>query len=124
MGRLIPKSSDYYLFLMPMQFKRIRIPSSFVKNDDVKWVLRDIINDFQFEEKQAIYYSCASDATIEDVAKKIELSQNHVSSVLTLYLERLMCKIDFFKKIIPYDESDTLSISELLFLEPANSNDI
>jgi len=104
---------------LPGQLKKTSIPRAFIKNDDARWVLSDIISDFSFEEKQAIYYSCVSNATVEDVAEKIELSPTHVASVLTLYLERLAHKLDFFKKFLPYDETDLLPISEILFLEPS-----
>ena len=117
MGGTMFKCNSGSQSLLPIQLKEVSIPRAFIKNDDTRWVLCDLISDLQHEEKQAIYYSCVSDATLEDVAQKIELSTIHVASVLTLYMERLTCKLDFFKRIVQYDEGDMLSVSELLFPE-------
>jgi len=105
--------------LLPVQLRKTSIPKAFIKNDDSRWVLCDIISDFHHNEKQAIYYCTVFDATVEDIAKKIELSPKHVASVLELYSERLESKLDFFKMIMPYDKSELLPISEMLFLESA-----
>jgi len=94
------------------------VPRTFIQDCGTKNVLGDIINDFNFEEKQAIYYYFGTDcASIDEISKVTELSQNHTLSVLNLYWERLSLKLDFFKKIIHYDQDDLLLISDLLFLE-------
>jgi len=113
------KSDDWPPFLLPSRLKKTNIPRAFIQNDDTRWVLCDIISDFNYEEKQAIYYCCVLDVTVEDVAERIELSPNHVASALGLYSERLESKLRFFKKIVPYDENDLLPICEILFLEPS-----
>jgi len=111
------KSDDWQPSLLPGRLKKTSIPKAFIKNDDSRWVLCDIISSFGFEEKQAIYYCCVLDVTVEDVAQRIELSPNHVASVLGLYWERLESMLRFLKKIMPYDKDDLLPISEILFLE-------
>jgi len=118
MSGVIPQVQEWQPSLLPTQLKKINIPKAFIKNADSRCVLCDIISDFGYEEKQAIYYCSVLDTTIEDVAAKIELSPFHVASVLGLYSERLATKLRFFKKIMVYDESDLLPVSELLFFEP------
>ena len=117
MSGIMSEGDDRQPFLVPKRLKKTSIPKAFMQNDDAKWVLCDVINDFHYEEKQAIYYFCVLDVTIEDVAEKIELSPNHVASTLGLYSERLESKLCFFRKIMPYDENDLLPIGEMLFLE-------
>jgi len=119
MSGVMPRIQEWQPFLLPRQIKKTSIPTAFIKNDDSRWVLYDIISDFKHEEKQVIYYCSVFDATIEEVAEKIELSPFHVASTLGLYSERLESKLRFFKMIMPYDENDLLSVSELLFFEPA-----
>jgi len=110
-------NSDWQPSLLPRRLRKTGIPKAFIKNDDSRWVLCDLISDFAFEEKQVIYYCSVFDVTVEDVAKRTELSPNHVTCVLGLYSERLESKLDFFKMIMPHDESDVLPVSEMLFLE-------
>ena len=127
MSGIIGKSDELQPSLLPNRLKKIGIPRAFIKNDDSRWVLCDIISEFHHEEKQAIYYCAVFDATVEDVAKKIELSPNHIKCALGLYLERLETKLEFFKKIMPHhesDESDLLPISEILFLESIGPNNL
>ena len=119
MSRIVSESDDWQPHSLPKQLKKPNIPRAFIKNDDSRWVLCDVISDFHYEEKQAIYYCCVLDTTVEDVAQRVELSPNHVASVLVLYSERLELKLFFFKKIMSYDESDLISVSEILFLESA-----
>jgi len=102
---------------LPAHLKKTNIPRAFINDDDIRWVLRDLTSDLQHEERQALYYSCVFDTTIEDVADKIELSQIHTASILTLYMARLTSMLDFFKKVASYDENDLLPVSELLFPE-------
>jgi len=98
--------------------EQLAVPKAFMQNANAKQVLRDLINDFNFEEKQVIYYYFAMDEpTVADIARITELSVIHVISVLNLYAERLTAKLDFFKKIIDYDVNELLPVSELLFLE-------
>ncbi|MCL2392641.1 MAG: hypothetical protein FWC66_08590 [Oscillospiraceae bacterium] len=104
-------------FLLPRRLKKTNIPKAFIKNDDARWVLCDVISDFHREEKQAIYYCGVLDVSIEDVAERIQLSPNHVASALGLYSERLESKLCFFRKIMSYDEDDLLPIGEILFPE-------
>ena len=104
---------------LPQQLSNPTVPRAFVQDFWTKKVLTDIINDFSFEEKQAIYYYFAmSPVAIDDVAKVAQLSQNHTVSTLNLYSERLVLKLDFFKKIADYDSDDLLPVVELLFSDP------
>jgi len=117
MSGIMQKSYDWQTCLLPQHLKNPNIPKAFIENDDVRFVLCNLITDFEHEEKQAIYYYSVLDATIDEIAKSIELSPAHVASALGLYSERLASKLKFFKKIMPYNEGDLLSISEILFLE-------
>jgi len=119
MSGAMPKIQDWQVSLLPRRLKETNLPKAFINNDDSRWVLCDIISDFQHEEKQAIYYCSVLDTTIEDVAEKIEISPFHVASTLGLYSARLESKLRFFKRIMLYDENDLSSISELLFFEPS-----
>ena len=122
MSGAIPETQDWQPSLLPEQLRKINIPKSFINNNDSRWVLCDIISDFQHEEKQAIYYCAVFDTTIENVAKKIELPPFHVVNAIGLYSARLESKLRFFKKIMVYDENDLLPISELLFFDPSSRN--
>ena len=93
------------------------IPSAFVKNSDVKWVLSNTINDFNHDEKEAIFFYCVLGADIKDISKVTHLSQNHVASALSLYCERLESRLCFFKKFVPHNDDESLPASEFLFLE-------
>ena len=106
---------------LPRQLNMPTVPRAFIQDFWTRKVLNGIINDFSFEEKQAIYfYFTMSSVGIDDVAYAAELSQNHTVSVLNLYSERLMSKLDFFKQIVPYEPDDLLPVVELLFSEPSN----
>jgi len=97
-----------------------KVPRAFVDNVDVKYVLGDIINDFNHEEKVAIYFYYTLGLTIGDLAESTELSCAHVESVLNLYSERLTVKLCFFQTFVPYHPKDVMPVSELLFLEPTD----
>ncbi|MCL2392644.1 MAG: hypothetical protein FWC66_08605 [Oscillospiraceae bacterium] len=90
------------------------IPSAFIKRDKIKLVLCHTAEEFGHEEQQALYLYCFLQIPVSEIAEKVDLSQNHVKSVLALYLERLTKKLDLFKKALPYDADDVLPVSEIL----------
>jgi len=96
-----------------------KVPRVFIEHPKIKYVLYHTIDEFDFEEKEAIYFYCILDLPISEIAKIIGISQNHVASALGLYSERLNFKLDVFKKAISYDTNDVLHVSEVLFLELA-----
>ena len=109
-------------YALPRQLKKCIIPKAFIHEESSKLFLCSLIENFNFEEKQAIYYCTIIDnASIEEVAKKIDLTPDHVIGVLLIYSERLKYKLNFFKKIIPYDEDDTMSLEDMLFLETSKA---
>jgi len=90
-----------------------KIPKVFIEHPRVKYELRDTIEAFNVEEQEAICLYCLLDMPISEITEATELSQTHVVSVLILYSERLKFKLGVFKKAMPYNASDLLSISEM-----------
>ena len=90
------------------------IPSAFIKRDKIKLVLCHTTEEFGYEEQQALYLYCFLKTPISEIAEKVDLSQNHIKSVLALYSERLTSKLNLFKKALPYDADDVLPVSEIL----------
>ena len=93
------------------------VPRVYIEHPKIKYVLSHTIEEFDFEEKIAVYFYCFLDLPINEIAELTELSQSRVASVLGLYSERLKFKLGVFKKAISYDVNDMLPVSELLFLE-------
>jgi len=93
------------------------IPEAFLKHDKVKHVFFHIINDFDYEERVAIYFYCFENLPISEIADLTKLSQDHVASVLTLYCEKLAGKVYFFKKAMPYSIDDHVTVREILLPE-------
>ncbi|MCL2425353.1 MAG: hypothetical protein FWD05_03340 [Oscillospiraceae bacterium] len=109
-------------YALPRQLKNCNIPKAFIQEESSKLFLCNLIENFNFEEKQAIYYCTVVDnASIDEIAKKIELTPEHVIGVLLIYSERLKYKLNFFKKIMPYDENDTIPLEEMLFIEASRA---
>jgi len=94
-----------------------QIPRAFVNHTKIKYVLCCTIEDFGYEEKEAIGFFCYLGAPISEISEATGLSQNHIESVICLYSERLATKLDIFKKALPYDTNDLLPVSEILSLE-------
>jgi len=90
------------------------IPRAFVANNNAKRILAHAVDEFGFEEQQAIYYYCYLSMPIHGIAWLLELSELHVTSVLGLYKERVAALLDFFKKALPHDANDGLDIKEIL----------
>jgi len=92
-----------------------KIPRTFINHDRVRLLLYHLVDEFDYEERQALYFYCyLDDVSVSEIAEKVELSQLHVLSVLTLYSERLTSKLNFLKKAVPYDANDLLPVSEIL----------
>jgi len=92
-----------------------QIPRTFFDNADVTYALNEIINGFQHEEKEAIYFHCVLGVAVSEIAFITRLSQQHVRTALNLYTERLETRLRFFKKFVPHDNNEVLSASEILF---------
>ena len=86
-------------------------------DDDVKFVLSRVLEEFQHEEKEAILFFYVLGATVQDIANVTKLMPAHVTSVLNLYAERLHSRLRFFKKFIPYSDDDLLPADEILFMD-------
>ena len=114
-GRQLPQFS--------MRIEMPGIPRDFIKRGKIKLVLCHTAEEFGYEEQQALYLYYFLKTPVDKVAEKVGLSQNHVKSVLILYSERLANKLDLFKKAIPHDVDDLLSVSEML-LQSYSSNRI
>jgi len=105
---------------LPSQLKMPEVPRAFISHAKVKHVLCDTVEDFGFEEQEALYFYCFLNLPISEISKSTGLSHNHVVSVLCLYSERLSTKLSIFKKALPYDANDLLPISEILLPEPSD----
>jgi len=97
-----------------MQLRMPKVPRAFINHAKVKLILFHAAEGFDVEEQQALYFYCFLDAPINEIAGRVGLSQSHVVSVLGLYSERLATQLNLFKKVLPYDSSDLLPISEVL----------
>lgn len=102
---------------MSMKLKIPEIPRAFIEHAKVKHVLLHTIECFDREEQQAIGCFYYSDLPIEEISKLTELTENHILNVIGLYSERLESRINVFKKCMPYDATDMLQISDILFQE-------
>ena len=94
-----------------------KVPDVFINHDKVRHVLCHTIEGFGFEEQKAIYLYCFLGLSVNEIAILTKMSTDYVTSVLTLYSERLGFKLDVFKKAIPYNVSDVQPVSEILALE-------
>lgn len=104
---------------IPVKLKIPEIPRAFIENAKISYVLLHTIEGFGREEQQAIGCFYYLDLPIEEISKLTELTENHISSVVGLYSERLESKINLFKKCVPYDADDMLQINDILFREKA-----
>ena len=103
-----------------MDDKRIempKIPSIFIKKTQIGSVLSATINEFVYEEKQVIFLYCVTEMAIEDIAALTELPVPYIVSILTVYAERLVFKLDVFKKAISYNPAEMATVADLIALE-------
>jgi len=96
------------------QVKMPEIPRAFLQHPKIKYVLIHTINDFSYEEKNAIYAYCIAEKSISEIADFTELTHNHVLSTLNLYSEKLSALLVFLQKTIPYDTKELVSVGQLL----------
>ena len=94
-----------------------KIPEAFIKHHKVKHVFFHIIDDFDYEEKVAIYFYCFENLPISQISGLTKLSQNHVASTLNLYSEKLVEKVQFFKETMPFNADELLTVREILLPE-------
>jgi len=93
------------------------IPRAFIENESIGQVLRLTIDEFNFEERTVIYLYYFAHLPIDKITDITKLSAPYVVSTLVMYCEKLVLKMDIFKKGVPYDASDCISIGEMLELE-------
>jgi len=82
-------------------------------------VLCATVEDFTYEEQQAIYLYHFMEMTFPSIALFVELTERHVISALGLYTERLTNKLELFKRVQPYNKEDMLHVRDILLHEPA-----
>ena len=99
---------------LPWSLKMPEIPRAFINHEKVKHVLCSTIEDFDYEEQQAIYFFCFMGLPTKAISKAVKLTETHVVSVIGLYAERLASKLCLFKKALPYNADDMLQVSEIL----------
>ena len=114
-GRQPPESVVMHLNRKPT------VPRAFVTHHKIKYVVYSLIEHFDREEQQAIgYFYYIDDVSIKDIAERTELTENRVLGSICLYAERLEAKLEFFKRILPYDTNDVLQITDILFHDVYN----
>jgi len=94
-----------------------QIPKAFMENSLISQVLRLTINEFNYEEKMIIFLYCFVKLPINEIAALTKLTPFRVVSTLVLYSERLEFKLDVFKKAVPYDTTNLISVGEMFDLE-------
>jgi len=92
-----------------------KIPKAFLVHNNIVQILGATAYEFDFEEQQAIYYFHFMDLSPGTIARVVQLSKRHVMSTLGLYAARLEAKLDFFKKVQPYNENETVQVRDILF---------
>jgi len=90
-----------------------KIPRAFITDTQINQVLLLTIEEFNYEEKIIIYLYCFAELDINKIADLVEVSRWYVKSTLVLYYERLSFKINIFKKAVPYDVTDLVTIQEM-----------
>jgi len=93
------------------------IPKAFIEHRSIGQVLHLTIDEFNFEERTVIYLYYFAHLPIDKITDITKLSTPYVVSTLVMYCEKLALKTDIFKKAVPYDDADLISIGEMLELE-------
>ena len=96
-----------------MEIKMPDIPRSFIANNHAKRILAHAVDEFGFEERQVIYYYCYLSVPVQGIAW-LEMTEPHVISVLGLYSARIINLLELFKKVLPHDSNDEISIKAIL----------
>ena len=92
-----------------------KIPKAFMVHNNIMQILSTTVFEFGYEEQQAIYYHYFLDLPPGVIARVVQLSKKHVVNTLGLYAQRLEVKLDFFKRVQPYDENETVQVRDILF---------
>ena len=91
-----------------------KIPSAFLAHDKIKYVLHHTIQEFNFEEQQAIRFYCVLGLPISELTLATGLTPTCILSVLTLFAERLRWRLNVFMQAIPTNPNDSLPVSDML----------
>lgn len=108
---------------MEQQTKIPTIPRAFIEHPRVKHLFYHLITEFDYAEKQAIYFHHFGELPVDEISELTQLTIGHITSVLSLYSERLDYNVHFFKNILPYNIGDHLSIGEMLLSENEMDNE-
>jgi len=87
-----------------------------MENQSIGQVLHVTIDEFNLEERMVIYLYYFVQLPIDKIADITKLSAPYVVSTLVMYCEKLVLKLDIFKKAVPYDDANLLSIGEMFEL--------
>jgi len=97
-----------------LQLSKPEIPKAFYAHGGIMQVLCATVEDFSADEQQAIYYYHHLELSPRTIARTLQLTERHVVSVLGLYAERLISKLELFKRVQPHDENETLEVRDIL----------
>ncbi|MCL2365309.1 MAG: hypothetical protein FWC71_11700 [Defluviitaleaceae bacterium] len=97
-----------------MHLPKPQIPESFSFHPKIMEVLYATVEDFNCEEQQAIYFHYYMALSPCTISKTLELTELHVISALCLYAERLICRIDLFKRALPHNEGGYMQPCDIL----------
>ncbi|MCL2363362.1 MAG: hypothetical protein FWC71_01725 [Defluviitaleaceae bacterium] len=90
------------------------IPKAFASHDKIMQVLCATVEDFSCDEQQAIYLYHHLEMSTPTIARILDLTEQHVTSALVLYTERLASKLELFKRVQPHDDDDMLHVRDIL----------
>ena len=93
------------------------IPTAFIGNPRIYWVLYLTINEFNCNEQRIIYLHHLVMLPISEITSLTKLSMPNVESILVTYSQKLAFKLGVFKKAVPYDAENQISINEMFELE-------
>jgi len=93
------------------------IPRAFIQNSRVGQVLFSTLNEFNFEERTILYLYLVLYRMVEEIVDLTGRDKNYISGTIILFSEKLIQKVEIFKKALTYNNRDQLSIEEFFQLK-------
>jgi len=93
------------------------IPKCFLDDPSIAQILASTINEFEFEEKVAIYLFCTTNLSINEIATITELFEFSTKKALLRFVESLSVKLSIFEDDEKSSSSDKAFVRELFALE-------
>lgn len=93
------------------------IPRDFVENSRIGQVLFHTLSEFNFEERTILYLYLALYRMIEEIESLTGRDRNYITGVIILFSEKLIQKVEIFKRALTYNNRVQLSMEEFFQLE-------